>query len=71
MKSRYKCPSCECLLALDILGETGAFFIYCDVGRCPSEAANQGKEGMTETEAFAKLESAIEAEQVAQREGKG
>lgn len=67
------CPSCGNKLAVSFKSSPGVtphYEVWCPVGRCPSEAANQGAQGRTEQEAFAALEKAIEAEENAKPETK-
>lgn len=61
MKSRYKCPSCDKHLSIG-LGRSSIFVIWCPHGPCQSKAANDGQEGHSEKEAFAKLVAAVEQE---------
>lgn len=37
-------------------------FMYCSIGRCHSEAANEGAWGLTEREAYDALRKAVDAE---------
>jgi hypothetical protein len=61
-----KCPACgnplrECHQTKD---RVTTVFLYCAVGRCHSQAANDGAYGDTLTEAFDRLDKAVEQEEV-------
>lgn len=62
---RPPCPACNNPLRHSVeVGEGGAseHVVYCGVGRCPSDAANDGARGKTLDEAMEKLTKAINNE---------
>lgn len=62
MKSRsFRCPVCDSPLTVERV-KLDEFQLFCAVGRCPSEAANDGATGETEMEAFKALCKKIDAE---------
>lgn len=65
MNPTVLCPACRNRLAsrIKLLGDgVSEVEVWCQVGRCPSEAANNGATGKTEALAFSELERLVEEE---------
>lgn len=56
----HNCPVCH--QQLMVASYRGGIVVWCANGPCRSIAANDGAEGVTEAEAFANLQKAIDKE---------
>lgn len=61
MKSALPCPMCH--NPLDVIHTPHGVILYCAIGRCASQAANDGASGETEVKAHIALRDLIESEQ--------
>lgn len=64
-----KCPSCGSELKNEPcrIPPADVIRLWCSIGRCPSEAANNGATGATIEEALSKLRDAVDEEEMQQR----